>query len=245
MDALGGSRATSGKNNRQLNNGTASFMETTPEIDRPRLPTEMGNAPPSAPPPSDGKGFVYWARFTPPLQTRAYPHLGDHVLAGWLLLTEWPLPPMATFNVRRREADLHAHHSVDILPWSSDGSGAHTFDSAHWAVAQRFHDTLFGWVKKPPRPGFTAPAEALLARCGVRFLPALAPMADASATVGWLSPPPELTPDRSSPVAWKCDRARAGEVLLDEADGLLVPLALRIRQRRLAAKVVRVTQARG
>ena len=95
MDALGGSRATSGKNNRQLNNGTASFMETTPEIDRPRLPTEMANAPPSAPPPSDGKGFVYWARFDPPLQTRAYPHLGDHVLVGWLLLTERPLPPMA------------------------------------------------------------------------------------------------------------------------------------------------------
>ena len=203
MDALGGSRATSGKNNRQLNNGTASFMETIPEIDRPRLETEMANAPPSAPPPPDGKGFVYWARFDPPLQTRAYPHLGDHVLVGWLLLTERPLPPMAAFNVRRREADLHAHHSVDILPWSPDGSGAHAFDGAHWAVAQRFHDTLFGWVKKPPRPGLTAPAEALLARCGVRFLPALAPMADASATVGWLSPPPELTPDPSSPVAWE------------------------------------------
>ena len=82
MDALGGSRATSGKNNRQLNNGTASFMETIPEIDRPRLQTEMANAPPSAPPPSDGNGFVYWARFTPPLQTRAYPHLGDDVLPG-------------------------------------------------------------------------------------------------------------------------------------------------------------------
>ena len=204
MDALGGSRATSGKNNRQLNNGTASFMETTPEIDRPRLPTEMANAPPSAPPPPDGKGFVYWARFDPPLQTRAYPHLGDHVLVGWMLLTERPLPPMAAFNVRRREADLHAHHSVDILPCSPNGSGAHTFDSDKWVVAQRFHDTLFGWVKKPPRPGLTAPAEALLARCGVRFLPALAPMADASATVGWLSPPPEVAPDPSSPVAWEC-----------------------------------------
>ena len=204
MDALGGSRATSGKSNRQLNNGTASFMETIPEIDRPRLETERANALPTVAPPSDGQGFVYWARFTPPLQTRAYPHLGDHVLAGWLLLTERPLPPMAAFNVRRREADMHAHHSVDILPWSSDGSGAHTFDSANWAVAQRFHDTLSGWVTKKPRPGFTAPAEALLARCGVRFLPALAPMADASATVGWLSPPPELTPDPSSPVAWKC-----------------------------------------
>ena len=147
-DALGGSRATSGKNNRQLNNGTASFMETTPEIDRPKLPTEMANAPPSAPPPSDGKGFVYWARFDPPLQTRAYPHLGDHVLVGWLLLTERPLPPMATFNVRRREADMHAHHSVDILPWSSDGSGAHTFDSTNWVVGQRFHDILSGWVKR-------------------------------------------------------------------------------------------------
>ena len=102
MDALGGSRATSGKNNRQLNNGTASFMETVPEMDRPRLESETANAPPSAPPPSDGKGFVYWARFTPPLQTRAYPHLGDHVLAGWLLLTEWPLPPMATFFLSKR-----------------------------------------------------------------------------------------------------------------------------------------------
>ena len=49
---------------------------------------------------------------------------------------------MAAFNVRRREADLPAHHSVDILPWSPDGSGAHAFDGAHWAVAQRFHDTL-------------------------------------------------------------------------------------------------------
>ncbi len=56
MDALGGSRATSGKNNRQLNNGTASFMETVPEMDRPRLETETAGASSSAAPPQRAAG---------------------------------------------------------------------------------------------------------------------------------------------------------------------------------------------
>ena len=61
---------------------------------------------------------IYHCRFSPPLATRRYPHLGDHVLVGWLLLADRPLPEMAPFTLRRREADLRGVHSVTVQPLS-------------------------------------------------------------------------------------------------------------------------------
>eukprot|EP00966_Prymnesium_polylepis_P135963 3142134-Prymnesium_polylepis.1 len=69
--------------------------------------------------------FLYHVRFSPPLKTRHYDHLGERVLVGWMLITDRPLPSMAPFTLQRREAyltDLHRVTVERIPSHRSDGS---------------------------------------------------------------------------------------------------------------------------
>ena len=68
---------------------------------------------------SSRRAHLYHCRFSPPLPTRRYPHMGEHICVGWLLVAERPLPEMAPFNLRRREADLRGVHSVTVHPLSA------------------------------------------------------------------------------------------------------------------------------
>ena len=132
---------------------------------------------------------LYHARFTPPLPTRRYPHLGDHVFVGWLLLAERPLPEMASFSLRRREADLQGVHSVTVEPLSS--AQGQSIPSSALRIAEAFDAALRRWICTKPRQGFSEVAATLLSECGVRFLPALAVLPPAPGEPDGLLVPPE------------------------------------------------------
>lgn len=133
--------------------------------------------------------YLYHARFTPPLPTRRYPHLGDHVFVGWLLLAERPLPEMAPFSLRRREADLQGVHSVTVEPLSP--AQGQSIPSSALQTAEAFDAALRRWICAKPRQGFSDVAASLLSEFGVRFLPALAALPPASDEPDGLLVPPE------------------------------------------------------
>ena len=96
---------------------------------------------------------------------------------GWLLLTERPRG-----GVQRAAARGGPAHSVDICRGRPTAAARLRRRPLGGGAALPRHALRLG----EEAAGLAAPAEALLARCGVR-LPALAPMADASATVDWLA----------------------------------------------------------
>lgn len=167
------------------------------------------------------EAFVYHVRFEPPLQTRHYEHLEERVLVGWILLAERPLPEMAPFSLRRREAHLSNMHRVAVeLMRDEDARNVHALAEVDWQLARRFHRRLIDWISKPPRPGMAPASHALLHEHGLLFLPAFAPLPGSSALTGWFSPPNTLGPCGSAdscgaPVDWAAIRT-----LLTEAPAL-------------------------
>lgn len=151
---------------------------------------------------------LYHARFTPPLPTRRYPHLGDHVFVGWLLLAERPLPEMASFSLRRREADLQTVHSVTVEPLSA--AQGQSIPPEALRIAEAFDTALRRWVCTRPRQGFSDVAATLLSEFGVRFLPALAVLPAApDEPDGLLVPPDQCVNAALGPSHW----AVLGELL--------------------------------
>ena len=95
------------------------------------------------------RAHLYHCRFSPPLPTRRYPHMGEHICVGWLLVAEKPLPEMAPFNLRRREADLRGVHSVTVHPLSAaDGE---LLPQSAWDTAVQLDDVLRASISTKPR----------------------------------------------------------------------------------------------
>ena len=145
---------------------------------------------------------LYHCRFSPPLQTRRYPHMGEHVFVGWLLLAERRLPEMAPFNLRRREADLRGVHSVTVHPLTAAEGEPIPQDA--WDIACRLDEAMRGWICTKPRQGFSEIAAALLTEYGVRFVPALArlPRHAEEPEDAFFTPPEECAEAVLRPADW-------------------------------------------
>ena len=148
------------------------------------------------------RAHLYHCRFSPPLPTRRYPHMGEHICVGWLLVAERPLPEMAPFNLRRREADLRGVHSVTVHPLSAaDGE---LLPQSAWDTAVQLDDVLRASISTKPRQGFCEIAAALLDEYGVRFVPALAPLPlRADEPESFFTPPEHSTAAALGPAEWR------------------------------------------
>jgi hypothetical protein len=151
---------------------------------------------------SSSRAHLYHCRFSPPLPTRRYPHMGEHICVGWLLVAERPLPEMAPFNLRRREADLRGVHSVTVRPLSAaDGE---LLPQHAWDTAVQLDGVLRASIGLKPRQGFCEIAAALLTEYGVRFVPALAPLPlRADEPEGFFTPPEDVATAALGPAEWR------------------------------------------
>ena len=127
--------------------------------------------------------------------------MGEHICVGWLLVAEKPLPEMAPFNLRRREADLRGVHSVTVHPLSAaDGE---LLPQPAWDTAVQL-DVLRASISTKPRQGFCEIAAALLDEYGVRFVPALAPLPlRADEPESFFTPPEHSTAAALGPAEWR------------------------------------------
>ena len=128
--------------------------------------------------------------------------MGEHICVGWLLVAEKPLPEMAPFNLRRREADLRGVHSVTVHPLSAaDGE---LLPQSAWDTAVQLDDVLRALISTKPRQGFCEIAAALLDEYGVRFVPALAPLPlRADEPESFFTPPEHSTAAALGPAEWR------------------------------------------
>ena len=179
---------------------------------------------------SSRRAHLYHCRFSPPLPTRRYPHMGEHICVGWLLVAERPLPEMAPFNLRRREADLRGVHSVTVRPLSAaDGE---LLPQHAWDTAVQLDGVLRASIGTKPRQGFCEIAAALLTEYGVRFMPALAPLPlRADEPEGFFTPPEQSAVAALGPAEWRLlasllKRQPAHEAVLELSPTLALTLTL-------------------
>ena len=157
--------------------------------------------------------FTNYISFHPPLPTRHYPHLGDRVLVGWIMVTEKSLREVKCLRMRRREGGLHDLHNVTVTPWSEDYSGYQQFSDAQLELMDCYNDRLLLWISAEGRtatPGMHLASESKWqkSRHGVRlwFLPAMAELkpseAPQTAADGNFFRPLDLKPSKKDPINW-------------------------------------------